>query len=98
MITQEAIQQACEKLVVEFGIQDERLLQSQIADALRQAIAAGDFERHVYHQGSQSDVIYVPFSGVDRLRSENRKLKERILELENEKVRLESEALERSTW
>lgn len=82
MLSQQAIKEACEKLVIEHGIQDERLLQSQIADALKQAIASGDFQRHVYSQGARSAVVYIPFSGVDRLKAENRRLKKRLAEIE----------------
>lgn len=81
------VQEACEALIKEFGIRHEKLLQSQIAEALHQAILAGDFVRFVItHPDQAGAVIYTPFMGVEDLRSENRRLKERIAQLESESL------------
>lgn len=46
----------------------ESLTERQLAEAIRQAIAAGDFERQVCVCGGQT-VAYIPWREVDRLRS-----------------------------
>jgi hypothetical protein len=44
----------------------EHLTETQLADALRQAIEAGDFIRYVH--ANKQMVVYVPFNEVSRLR------------------------------
>ncbi len=67
---QERINAATLELVEKHNIAVEQLTAQQIADALKQAIACGDFVRYVRlgHPSAQS-VIYAPYAEVERLRS-----------------------------
>lgn len=53
----------------------EELTESQFVEALKQAIASGDFQRYVTRDSAQR-VIYIPFQETTRLRTENQKLRE----------------------
>lgn len=46
----------------------ETLTEQQLAEAIQQAIASGDFMRHVVADESAQSVVYLPWSGVERLR------------------------------
>lgn len=48
----------------------ESLTEQQLADVIRQAIAAGDFQRNVMNEGGthKQAVIYLPYREVSRLR------------------------------
>lgn len=56
------------ELVRKHQLAVETLTEHQLAEAIRQAIASGDFIRNVVVDGRQS-VTYIPWLEVDRLRS-----------------------------
>ena len=47
----------------------ETLTEQQLAEAIRQAIAAGDFMRNVVRDGSAQSVTYLPWREVEHLRT-----------------------------
>lgn len=55
-------------LIRKHNLAVEALTEQQLAEAIRQAIAAGDFMRHVVTDGRQA-VTYIPWREVERLRS-----------------------------
>lgn len=61
--------EALRKLVAEHNISCERLTALQIADALKQALACGEFTRHVLEDGMSQRVTYVPYREFERLKS-----------------------------
>jgi hypothetical protein len=73
------ISKVIEAMVSKHNLAVETLTEHQLAEAIRQAIAAGDFTRFVRTDGAQS-VVYLPFQGIDALR-------------EREKLHLEYEKL-----
>jgi len=46
----------------------ENLTEQQLAEAIRQAIAAGDFQRNVLQDGSAQSVVYIPYRESERFR------------------------------
>jgi len=67
------------KLIREKNIAVENLTADQLASALKQAIACGDFQRFIHHDAQQ--VVYVPFAReleltlqIEELKKENAKL------------------------
>ena len=56
------------ELVRKHQLAVETLTEQQLAEAIRQAIASGDFVRNVVANGRQA-VIYIPWREVERLRS-----------------------------
>jgi hypothetical protein len=55
------------QLVKKHQLAVEGLTEKQLAEAIRQAIASGDFQRNLCLDGAQS-VIYLPWREVDSLR------------------------------
>lgn len=70
-----------EKLIREKAIAADNLTREQLADAILQAIAAGDFCRYVDVDHTRQTVTYIPFREVESLKSEIARLKEEISEL-----------------
>ena len=56
------------ELVRKHQLAVETLTEQQLAEAMRQAIASGDFMRNVVTDGRQA-VIYIPWREVEHLRS-----------------------------
>lgn len=56
-----------EELVRKHSLAVESLTEKQLAEAIRQAIASGDFMRNVLHDGSAQQVIYLPWLKHDQL-------------------------------
>lgn len=56
------------ELVRKHQLAVETLTEHQLAEAIRQAIASGDFMRHVVTDGRQA-VTYIPWREVERLRA-----------------------------
>lgn len=69
-------------LMDEHRIASEKLTKDQFAMALRQAIASGDFERHVIIGTDRQSVVYIPYREKHRLECRI-KLLEDTLEFEN---------------
>lgn len=86
------INEALEKVVREHRLRVENLTRSQFIEALKQALASGDFQRHVVAGSSYSQwrqaVTYIPFR-------HSQYLQQRIIELEAEIVQLLKAAAER---
>lgn len=72
--------EALNKFVHEYSLAEEKLTKEQFAEAIRQMIAAGDFCRYLIptKDGMGSTVVYDPYRECERLRSENRRLKDTI--------------------
>lgn len=58
-------------VVREHALAIESLTEQQVAEALRQAILAGDFQRNLQIEGSTSrqSVLYIPYREVTQLRA-----------------------------
>jgi hypothetical protein len=56
---------ALEKLAAEKALAVENLTREQFAEALRLALACGDFQRYVTVEGSRQQVVYTPFRDVE---------------------------------
>lgn len=82
------VESLCEELVRRERIAVDELTQKQIASALRQAIACGDFIRQVRVDNRAQTVVYIPF---DR----EQKLEQRIAELESVLAQARFEAARR---
>lgn len=83
-------QKAVASMVSKYNVQIEDLTEKQVAEAIKQAIEAGDFQIQIV-AGDPSGmhrqcVLYIPGRGNDELRAANERLKEalrKIEELEN---------------
>jgi hypothetical protein len=64
-----------QKLVQQHSIACEELTERQMADAIKQAIMAGDFQKVVRARDGGQQVLYMPYHGLEGLRSENQRLK-----------------------
>lgn len=64
---------AVNKLAAKYKLASELLDEKQIAEAVRQAILAGDFDKLVC--ADKQAIRYIPYQGVEDLRSENQRLK-----------------------
>ena len=73
---QSLLNQKINQLVREHHLMDEQLTENQLVEAMRQALACGDFQRLVSPHGQA--VVYLPFSREQHLQA-------RIEELENER-------------
>lgn len=79
----ERLDEATRKLVREHNIACEQLTERQIANALRQAIECGDFQKFVHKDGASQHVAYIPFQREQELRGRVRELEDRIEQLES---------------
>jgi hypothetical protein len=68
-----------DQLIKQHALAVEKLTQQQLAEAIKQAIVCGDFQRFVHHDAQQ--VVYIPFAReaelvaqIDNLKRENAKL------------------------
>ncbi len=66
------INEAFNKFIKERRLAIENLTQNQVAEALQQAVASGDFMRHV--QSDRQYVDYMPFREVQRLKARIKEL------------------------
>lgn len=55
-----SISEHIEELVREHALAVNNLTKAQLVESIRQAIACGDFERHVCPSNSSQAVIYIP--------------------------------------
>lgn len=86
---QKSLDEALEKAVREHRIEVEALTRAQFIEALKQACASGDFQRHVtIGPGWRQVVTYIPFRHSEEQR-------QRIRELESEVAQLLKAAAER---
>lgn len=71
------------RIVKEQNLTIEALTEEQVISVFKQAILSGDFQKNVYYDGNltSQSVIYIPYLEVERLRSENEKMKKVIEEL-----------------
>jgi uncharacterized protein YcgI (DUF1989 family) len=60
-----AFEEATRRLVKKYVLATEKLTEEQLADVIRQAIEAGDFQRLVNPSGEQA-VSYIPFAAEQR--------------------------------
>ena len=67
------------ELLKQHMITAEQLTQTQLAAAIKQAIACGDFIRLIVADASQS-VIYLPYANQQRLEAEIEELKQQLAE------------------
>jgi len=73
MMTPKHISDEIMRVIHEKMITQEKLTEDQFAEAIRQAIACGDFLKLVTTDGRQQ-VIYVPYREVESLKSQVRQL------------------------
>lgn len=69
-----------EQLVREHRLAHNKFTERQLAEAIRQMILAGDFERHV--NAHQQKIVYIPYARQLALEMERDTLRKRIEELE----------------
>jgi len=67
--TEQQIDKSILRMIRNHGIAVEQLTERQMADAIKQAIKAGDFIRHVRVDNQAQSVTYIPGIGMDELRS-----------------------------
>lgn len=72
------LEAACKRVIRERQIAIEQLTGDQIADALKQAILCGDFQRNVLAGSDQQSVVYLPGRGMDELRAKCDKLEDQL--------------------
>ena len=68
-VSTERINKAVSDLIREHALAVEQLTENQLAEAIRQALASGDFVRLVREDSAQG-VVYIPFAEAERLKSE----------------------------
>lgn len=58
------------ELARKYSLAVESLTEEQLAEGIRQAIASGDFQRHVLNEGGshKQAVVYIPYREVSRIR------------------------------
>lgn len=78
MLNSSIVDEAIAKVIREHCLGVERLTEAQFVDALKQALASGDFMRHIQVGSSAQAVTYVPFREVEALRSRIRELEAEI--------------------
>lgn len=88
----EAFDTAVNNLIKQFSLAAESLTTQQLASAIKQAIACGDFQRFIHHDAQQ--VVYIPFSREQELVVQIDRLK---LELKNE-YHISGEYARRAEW
>lgn len=87
---QKAMDEAIDKAVNEYNLKVAQLTKEQFIDALKQAIACGDFKRHVVAGRDIGDlnhsqqVIYLPYAREQYLLNQIEELKTRITEMERD--------------
>ena len=74
------IQKHIEELTRKHHLAAEELTEKQFVEALRQAIAAGDFVRFVTQDGTRQGVVYIPFRECERLKTRIEKLEKLLKE------------------
>jgi hypothetical protein len=60
------------RLVRAHALAVEKLTEEQLAEAIRQAVACGDFQRHIHatpHGRDGQSITYAPFRELDRVQS-----------------------------
>lgn len=67
MSTSDRLDELVEKLVKEKQIACEELTQTQLIEAFKQALKAGDFVRYVRTDTGAQQIIYAPYNECDRL-------------------------------
>ena len=76
MVNDEQLEAKIAALIREHSIGIEALTEKQMAEALKQAVLAGDFERNVRVTDGGQAVVYLPGLGMDRMRAEIVRLRE----------------------
>lgn len=56
----------------------EKLTEQQVANAIKQAILAGDFTKYLIVSADKQTIVYQPFRECEELREENARLKEQL--------------------
>lgn len=74
-------QAAIDELIRKHQLAVNDLTERQLAEALRQAIACGDFQRHVCPSNSSQAVIYIPHAREAYLTGRIRELEEQLREV-----------------
>lgn len=78
----ELFESKLKELVKQQALAIEDLTETQLAEAIRQAIACGDFQRYVCASNSSQAVIYVPHAREAYLTGRIRELEEELLKLQ----------------
>lgn len=84
MLPQLNLDKAVNDLVAKHRIAINDLTERQVADAIKQAILAGDFKRYMRCDDYGQIVVYLPYDGVESLRAENARLKTELQELRDQ--------------
>lgn len=76
----EKLKEETKKIITNYKIAHEKFDERQLAEALRQALLAGDFTKYIREGDFAQQIVYLPYQEVDRLRSENYRLRELLKE------------------
>ncbi len=68
-MTTKSPEERLRELAIERGLAVEKLTINQFVEALRQAIAAGDFQRNIQVDGGAQAVYYLPYREASALRA-----------------------------
>lgn len=86
MAVNEALNEAMDKLIEDFKIKMEKLNREQMADAIKQAIACGDFQKYIMVPDGASCVVYIPFQREQELLDKIKKLEAELTEIRNQDI------------
>lgn len=64
-----AVRVAAEKMISRRNLACEQLTEKQLGDAIAQALASGDFTRHVRVSDDAQSVTYIPYSEAQKFRA-----------------------------
>ncbi len=81
-----SIEETIRKLIVEHALATEKLTEQQLVEALRQALASGDFVRNIRVDAQTQQVSYLPFRNLELHNAEIQKLRlalQQIIEFQN---------------
>lgn len=82
MITNEILMKALNDLIDEKMLAIDGLTRDQFAECLRQAILAGDFQKHVVVSSNAQQVIYIPYHDQERLKARIAELEQKVEDMD----------------
>ncbi len=63
-----------DNFISKYNLAVDNLTQNQLAEAIRQMISSGDFNRYVVSGSDKQSIVYLPWSGIDELRAKYNEL------------------------
>lgn len=81
LLNRELFESAVAELARKHNVAVENLTEKQLADALKQAIECGDFQRYICEGSHRQAVVYIPFAREQELLGKIKELEEKYHEL-----------------